>query len=916
MTLYAGCATVCNTNHRSQRYKLTPRRHAPNPTQQARASRFAAELADALHALKLTHQSLAEELGLTRYTIDSWARAANPSLPADDNLERLCLALERRQPGLGARLASLAGAVWIAPAAGPQPSAAPAQAVRAPATSFVGREWELAEVGHLVNRARLATLTGPGGIGKTRLALAAAAAVLGDFADGVRVVEFAALANPAFVPHTVAAALGVREQGDRPLLEALSAALGPQQMLLVLDNCEHVLGACAALVNELLSRCPKVRMLATSREPLHVTGEAVWPVPPLSLPDPRQTPPGPQLLTYAAPRLFVERAFYLQSGFVLTSQNSAAVAQLCQQLDGIPLAIELAAACVRDLPVEAIAAHLDDRLRLLTRGPLTAPPRQQTLRATLAWSYDLLPAAERALFRRLSVFAGGWTLPAAEAICQWAGQRPAPPPVADALTQLVDKSLVVAEAHADGLRFHMLETLSEYAREQLQASGEAEARRAAHLAFYLALAEEAQPQLRGAQQAAWLNRLETEHNNLRAALSEALRGPLAEPALRLASALGRFWETRGYLSEGRDWLLRALARADGEVAAAALPRARACYEVGRLALRQGDTPTARTYLTRALALFQHEEQAEGLGQTLNTLGLVAMNSGDYAQARSYLEQALAVHRQADNTREIAVALNNLGLTAKAQGDYAAARGYYAESIAIKRDAGDTRGTAMSLGNLGVALRLQGDFAGARACSVESLALFRELGDKVGESDEIGNAATSALWQGDLPAARALFEETLGLHEQLGDRIGVAFSLAGLGHVARAQQEEAAARAYYQRALQQHRDLGEDEGVIEALEGLGVLAARQPDLERAARLFAALDAARAARRLALSPFEQAARAAALSATAGKLDDPTLQAAAETGRRLTLEQAAAEALAEHRAERMLLSPAAGGGHFHRF
>src|SRR5579859_1021129 len=873
-----------------------PRRRPPDPQQAVRAAQFATALSDALHALRLTHKDLAEELGLARYTIDSWTRADNSTVPLDDNLEHLCVALERRQAGLGARLASLAGAVWVKAAgdqaaqpAGERPAAL---AVRAPATSFVGRERELADLRQLVGRARLATLTGPGGIGKTRLALHASAELVGAFADGVRVVEFAALANPAFVARTVAAALGVAETGDRPLLDRLGAALRGQHLLLVLDNCEHVSGACAALVNELLSTCPQLHVLATSREPLRVTGEAVWPVPPLTLPEPGRTPPAAELMKFEAARLFVERAFFMQRGFVLTGQNTAAVTQVCQRLDGIPLAIELAAACVRDMPAEDIAAGLDDRFRLLTRGSPAALPRQQTLWATIDWSYALLPAGLRALFRRLSVLSGGWTLEAAQAISAAEGQPAQAQPLRSALAQLVDKSLVIVEEGEQGWRFHMLETIREYARERLNDSGEVEAQRAAHLAYFLRLAEEAQPQLRGAQQAQWLNRLETEHDNLRAALTEALQRRLAEPALRLAAALGKFWEMRGYFSEERDWLARALAL---EVSSAPLlARARALYEAGRLAVQQGDNPAAQRQLQLALEFFQHEEQAEGIGQTLNALGLAALNDGDYTRGRALLEESLAVHRQANSPREIAVALNNLGLTAKAQGDYEAAGRYYAESLAIKRALGDTRGTAMSLGNLGVALRNQGDYAGARACSAESLALFRQLGDRLGEAHELGNVATTTLWQGDLPAARELFEQVLALHRQLGDSIAVGFSQTGLGHVARGQSADDSARAHYLEALRIHRGLGDDEGVIEALEGLAVLAAAQRDLARAARWFATLQTARAARGLALSPFERAAHDAALRAIQSGLEPNVFERAVAEGQRSGLEQAAAEAL----------------------
>ena len=435
-------------------------------------------------------------------------------------------------------------------------------------SSFVGREKELAEVKRLLENNRLLTLTGSGGCGKTRLALAAAGELVEGFADGVWLVELASLADASLVPQAVASTLGVREQTGRSPTESLSDYLGSKRVLLVLDNCEHLVEACAELAEALLHSCPELRILATSREALGITGEVAWLVPSLSLPDLRRLPAVESLYQYESARLFVERTTAVNPTFALTEQNASAVAQVCYRLDGIPLAIELAAARTKVLTVEQIAVRLDDSFGLLSAGSRTAMPRQRTLHATMDWSHELLPDEERALFRRLAVFAGGFTLEAAESVCS--GEDLERDEVLDLLSHLVDKSLVVAWEVSGEARYRLLETVQQYAWEKLSEPGETERFRERHAGYYLALAEEAEPELKGAGQVAWLERLEWERDNLRAAMAWLLERGALEEAARLGWALWLFWGIRAHFAEGRRWMEQALsARSSASMSATA-----------------------------------------------------------------------------------------------------------------------------------------------------------------------------------------------------------------------------------------------------------------------------------------------------------------------------------------------------------
>jgi predicted ATPase len=610
-------------------------------------------------------------------------------------------------------------------------------------TSFVGRERELGEVARRLGAARLVTLTGPGGVGKTRLALQAAAAAQEAHPDGVWLVELGGLADPSLVPQAVAAAAGVQEEPGRPLAAALADALRPKRLLLVLDNCEHLAGACARLAAALLLACPGVRVLATSRAPLGAGGEALSPVPPLGLPPagdgaPGAPAPAPARLTQSeAVRLFAERAAAARPGFAVTAENAAAVARICRRLDGLPLALELAAARVRALAVGDVAALLEDRFRLLTGGSRAAPPRLRTLRAAVDWSHALLTAPERALFARLSVFAGGFSLAAAEAVGAESG-----PAVLGLLLGLVDQSLVVAEPLPDGTtRYRLLETLRQYAREALEASGGAEAARARHAAHFLAAVEAADAPplgpapaatapLWGPEQAAVWRRLGAARDDLRAALGWLLERGDGAAGLRLALALAPFW--RGYSQrEGERWLEALLARGGGAPAAL---RAGATAAAGRLAAWRGDHARARALFEAAVPLAREQGDRRVLAAALGGLGQSVGAAGrPPGRAAALLGESLALHRELGDERGVAGALYALGMLAHFQGQPARAVAHLEEGLAHSRRLGLGAGLIdLGLFNLGLLAYLQGQPDRAEGLARQALALRRDLAQAVGK----------------------------------------------------------------------------------------------------------------------------------------------------------------------------------------
>lgn len=594
-------------------------------------------------------------------------------------------------------------------------------------TSFVGREREMVRVKDLLSSTCLLTLTGSGGCGKTRLALQLAGSVVEEYPDGVWLVELAALSEPALVPQTVARTLRIREDPGRPLLSTLLDQLRSRKLLLVLDNCEHLGTECAKLAETLLRYCPSITILATSREPLRIVGETTCRVPSLSFPERLSTPPVNDFMEYEAIRLFVERAAAVQASFALTPQNAAAVAAVCRHLDGIPLAIELAAARAQMLSAEQIAARLDDRFRLLTRSSRTVPPRHQTLRAAMDWSYGLLSESEQTLFRRFAAFAGGWTLEAAEAVC--AGDGIQSDQVLDVLSRLIDKSLVIFEQRGKVTRYRQLETVRQYAHDLLSATEEMQAVRDRHQRWFLDMAERAAAALKEADQGIWLNRLDAEHDNLRAVLERAMESGQHDIGLGLAVALWRFWLARGYAEEGRRWLDALLL---GSGAAPAALRAKALNAVGNIAMTgQNDYAAARMYLEESLAIRRAVGDAEGVAQALLNLGIVASGQGDHVTARELFRESRGLCQELGDRWSVALALNNEGHAAFRQGDLAAARSLLQQSQAAFRELGDKARLAMALGGLGRVAVREGEYATGRAFLSESLAIRRELSDKPG-----------------------------------------------------------------------------------------------------------------------------------------------------------------------------------------
>ncbi len=661
-------------------------------------------------------------------------------------------------------------------------------------SSFIGREHEITEVKRFLGDTRLLTLTGPGGAGKTRLALAVAQDLVEGFEDGVWWVGLASLSDPNLVPEALASALGVREAPDHSLTEALVEHLKPRKTLLLLDNCEHLVEGCAVLADTLLRACPELEILATSREPLRIAGEATWMVPSLSFPDPLRLPPTTaELARYEAVRLFVERAKAVNAGFALTEGNALAVARLCQKLDGIPLAIELAAARVRVLTAEQISEKLEDPLGLLTTGDRTAAARHQTLRATLEWSYGLMSETERALFRRLSVFVGGWDLEAAEAV--GAGEPVETGRVLDLLAALVDKSLVLAEAAAEGtLRYRMLEPIRQFGSEKLEESQEMQQIRRRHAEHYLALAERAEPELLGADQGLWLRRLRTEFANLREAHSWSLEpGEEEERArlrLRLPAALWRFWGGRRF-EEGRVWLQTALERDTGGFPAV---RARALDGLGFILTFQHDFERAIAALEEAISLYEELGDRSGTAFALANLGWAVLH-GDYRErVPAFVAEAEQLMLGDLDGYARAYLRTITASAAIGQGDLDSAVARIEESLALCRELGDRRNTSMSLFILGMIEINRGNLDRAATLLEEGTRITRELGDKLGVTYfALGLGKLNAVRGRPVRAAR-LWGAAEALREQMGLSLSK-FDLAASGY----EQDLAAVRSAMDRA---------------------------------------------------------------------------------------------------------------------
>jgi predicted ATPase/DNA-binding CsgD family transcriptional regulator len=737
---------------------------------------------------------------------------------------------------------------------------------------------------------RLVTLTGPGGVGKTRLALQLATDLCDAFVDGVWFVDLAPLSDPELVPAAIARALGY-DSGTAPLA-VLTRVLRDQHALLLLDNFEQVMGA-APVVGQLLVAAPHLTILATSRAPLRLAREQEYAVPPLELPPEQHAH---ALDTYAAVQLFVRRARAVQPHFVLTAENQAAVAAICRRLDGLPLAIELAATRVRLLSPPALLRRLDRRLALLTGGSRDLPARQQTLRATLDWSYHLLGAHERRVFAQLGVFVGGATLEAIEVVCNTSERRDA---FAD-VTVLVEHSLIGQDADAEGEpRFTMLETIREYAREQLSASTVEMTTRARHAAYYLELAEAAVPRLRGPEQARWLDWLEADHDNLRAACAWFLATDRIEEGLRLVGALHWFWDRRGYLDEGRARIqvaLEAAAKVGG--ASDSLLRARAWALIGAAALAfdQGDRAAVALLANKSVSLFQQLADRSGLTLALLRLAFVR-SAADPQRAREVLDSAIEHAHASGDPWFVGLALfvsAQAGLFGT--GDTVAARGCMTEALPALRSSGDPYLIAHGLMTLGLIYLADGDMVAARDSGEHGLAVIRTLRDTRSVALIAATTADVARCEGDYIRAAELYSESLALYHELGNRSEIPAILHNQGYVALGTHDYVAARNLFAESLHRQHGTSNTAGIAEGIGGLAALATAQGQLERAARLFGAAETIRASNPAPIWPAERFEIDRHTELLRARLPAPIRKQLWRDGQAFSVEQAIAYAVAD--------------------
>jgi predicted ATPase/class 3 adenylate cyclase len=628
-------------------------------------------------------------------------------------------------------------------------------------TSFIGRERELAETKKLLANTRLLTLLGAGGLGKTRLSLQLAADVMDDFPDGVWFVELAPLADAQLVPQAVASVLGVKEAAGHQVIDALVEHVKDRKLSLILDNCEHLTHACAELAKKLLEAGSQVKLITSSREHLRLPGETTYPIPPLAVPDPREKPTLEAISECEAVRIFIDRAIAAQPAFRLTPGNASEVAEICHRLDGIPLALELAASRVRALSVENIAARLGDRFRLLTGGDRTALPRQQTLRASIDWSYDLLTEPERTLLRRLAIFSGSFTLEAAEAVTAFGKFHESD--VLDLLAHLVDKSLIVSQP--DGGRFRLLETVRQYAQERVREAGEEDEARARHLAFYLALAEAAEPELLGADEGVWCARLDLEQPNLLQAHASCERVESGATAgLRFAFSLRNYWIDRGLLGLGHRLTLGALARSGASQRD--LARCRALAAASSLEYFMGLYAKAAEHSRESLSIAEELGDKERIATAFTLLGHITI-SHDPAAARKYYEAALALARELGDKRRLANIVNGLGVLCAQQGDMDHAEAFYEEALRLDRERGEPDGVGLGLVNLAVVSIHRGSVDRARELLLESLAISDASGLKRTTLVALFNSIGLATLLGEWERAARLYGWTESQREQMG-----------------------------------------------------------------------------------------------------------------------------------------------------
>jgi predicted ATPase/class 3 adenylate cyclase/DNA-binding CsgD family transcriptional regulator len=751
-------------------------------------------------------------------------------------------------------------------------------------TSFIGREKELEDVKRLLQNTRILTLIGPGGTGKTRLSIQAAGELLDQYPDGAWFVELAPILDPQLIQRTTAMALGLRDEPQRPVIDMLCDFLREKKMLIILDNCEHLVDACARMVDQILHATADIRILASSREALGIGGEVTYRVPSLQFPDLAHLPPIGVLNQYEAIRLFIDRATAAVPTFAVTNDNVPALAQVCFHLDGIPLALELAAAKIRVLSLEQIAKRLDDRFRLLIGGSRTVLERHQTLRAAIDWSYNLLTQAEQALFQRLAVFVGGWTLDAAESVCDGGGINSED--VLNLLEQLVNKSLVLTEEAGREVRYHMLETIRQYAHEKLLAAQGIEAVRDKHLAYFVKLVEQAEPELYRSNQVFWLNKLDDELDNFRLALDWALSTDV-EAGLWIAAIPWRFWDTRGYIQQLEDWLRQLLER--HTIADALHAQSIAIYSYCHY--RQGDFSEASRLAESSLQMSTALSNRQLEAFCLSLLGMITLQQGNPGKGTPLLEQGLAMYRVLGDKIGQANALEWLAYNAN---NSERAMAFTKETLELFRELDNLNGIAVCLNMLSETALGSGDFSSPAAWLEESLSISRQLGNRTTEGYALHSSGCLAYWQGNYQQANSFFREESLLAEKTGDQFQNFWAHVNMGYSALRQGEIQLAREMFEKSIRTAQKADITTSLVFAVEGLASLNVNQLQPERAIRLFAWADTMRKTSGHPRPSVEQRSVERDLAAIRSKLDDAVFAKLSEAGQAMTAEQAIALAL----------------------
>jgi predicted ATPase/class 3 adenylate cyclase/Tfp pilus assembly protein PilF len=693
-------------------------------------------------------------------------------------------------------------------------------------TSFIGRRKEMDEIKHLLSATHLLTLLGPGGTGKTRIALQTGADMIDDFPHGVWYVELAQLSDPALVVQEIASVFNIKETGSTMLMDILIEYLREKELLIILDNCEHLIDECAKISETLIKNNMKLKIIATSRETLRIAGETIFRVPTLTVPDIQDKHTVESLFAHESSRLFIERAISVKTDFDIKAESILPIAQICNYLDGIPFAIELAAARVRSLPVHKIAERLVDRFSFLTGGSRTALPHQQTLLATIDWSYDLLNDKEKSLLRRLSVFAGGWSLEAAEEVCSYNGVKETE--ILDLLNYLVDKSLINFDEQKD--RYNMFETVRQYGTEKIKKRGEYSHFNTKHLDYFRKLAEEYEPMLSEADPGNWLNLLENDHDNLRGALNWSLKEKCnIESGQRLAGALRSFWSGHSYFSEGSKFIDEMLACSNDKK----IVRGKLLKGAGMLASRQGNYEKAKLLLEEALQIYREIGDSLSIANILDNLGITYSEQGEYSKSKPLYDEALEINRSNNYKLGIANSLNNLGALETFRGNYSDAKNFYRQALEIYRGIGDKHDIASTLIGLGnLPLMNETDFIEAKAILEEALSIFSETGDKHGIAYSHASLGNLALFQCRYKEAGVHDREALNILKEIGNKRGIAFQLGNLGEIAFLSNDSALALRNLDEALSIHREIGCKYGVAQALNIMGYISLENGDTNRA------------------------------------------------------------------------------------